>query len=142
MPHSDHSHSPTSTTFPDLPTFPESVSTAPLLRISLKKLQRRDPEEEERCWNACCDLGFFYLDLGASDASNGVDGAALLEDAERLFEVMKGFFELSVDEKMKYDFAGQGSYFGYKGYGAGIVDREGTKDRNEFYNVRILATII
>lgn len=23
----------------------------------------------------------------------------------------------------------------YKGYGAGIIDKDGTKDRNEFYNV-------
>ncbi|KAF2683913.1 Clavaminate synthase-like protein [Lentithecium fluviatile CBS 122367] len=137
MPHSGHSNSPTCSTFPDLPRFSESVSTAPLLRISLSKLLNRDPEEEERCWNACCDLGFFYLDLRTLDqtASKDVDGTALLRDAAKLFEVMKGFFELPIEEKAKYDFADQGSYFGYKGYGAGIVDRKGTRDRNEFYNI-------
>lgn len=129
MPHSDHSLSPAHDAFPDLPTFPDTVPTAPLLRISLQKLLAHDPEEEERCWKACCDLGFFYLDLRSPD------GEALLRDADGLFEVMKGFFDLSVEEKVKYDFADQNSYFGYKGYGAGIVDKKGTRDRNEFYNV-------
>ncbi|KAF2650473.1 Clavaminate synthase-like protein [Lophiostoma macrostomum CBS 122681] len=48
---------------------------------------------------------------------------------------MQGFFNLPIDEKTKYDFADQGSYFGYKGYGKGIVDKKGTRDRNEFYNI-------
>lgn len=135
MPHSDHSASPTWDAFPDLPPFSKSVPTAPLLRISLSKLLAHDPDEEERCWKACCDLGFFYLDLHTSDASQEIDGGALLHNAEELFEVMKGFFELPVEEKTTYDFADKGSYFGYKGYGKGIVDKKGTKDRNEFYNV-------
>lgn len=29
----------------------------------------------------------------------------------------------------------KGSYFGYKGYGANVVDRTGRTDRNEFYNI-------
>jgi hypothetical protein len=155
MPHSDHSPSPPpSDTFPDLPPFPDSVPTAPLLRISLEKLLKADKDEEERCWNACCDLGFFYLDLTresqVSGGDNGnshdvtdntssdgkeVDGEALLHDADRLFEVMKGFYELPVSERVKYDFKDKGSYFGYKGYGEGIIDAKGTRDRNEFYNV-------
>lgn len=130
MPHSDKSPSPPST-FADLPHFPDNVHTAPLLRISLQKLLGHDLEEEQRCWNACCELGFFYLDLTTSNT-----GEALLEEADELFEVMKGFFELNVEEKQKYDFADQGSYFGYKGYGKGIVDKEGNRDKNEFYNVR------
>lgn len=135
MPHSEHSSSPTRDAFPDLPPFPDTVPTAPLLRISLEKLLEHDLEEEERCWKACCDLGFFYLDLRTSDTSKEVSGEALLKVADNLFEVMKEFFNLDVEEKVKYDFADQGSYFGYKGYGAGIVDKIGTRDRNEFYNV-------
>jgi hypothetical protein len=50
---------------------------------------------------------------------------------------MKSFFDLEVAEKVKYDFKDQGSYFGYKGYGEGIIDAKGTKDRNEFYNVQL-----
>ncbi|KAF2179356.1 Clavaminate synthase-like protein [Zopfia rhizophila CBS 207.26] len=137
MPHSDHSRSPSLAieTFADIPPFPDTVPTAPLLRISLQKLLQRDLEEEERCWKACCDLGFFYLDLRTSENENRVNGQGLLKDADELFEVMKGFFDLSVREKVKYDFADQGSYFGYKGYGSGIIDKKGTRDKNEFYNI-------
>ena len=54
--------------FPDLPPFPEDVPMAPLLRISLSKLTQGDQEEVDKLWQACCELGFFYLDLrGASN---------------------------------------------------------------------------
>lgn len=67
--------------------------------------------------------------------TGAIDGNAFLSDADRLFGVAKEFYDLPVEEKIKYDFKDQGSYFGYKGYGAGLVDKEGNKDRNEFYNV-------
>lgn len=146
--------------FEDIPPFPDSVPTAPLLRISLSKLVAGDSEEEERVWDASCRLGFFYLDLrcscdfqaqgyGCVNWHGGVDGDAesqfgsaaegsgdgLLGDAERLFGLGKEIFGLPVEEKEKYDFKDRGSYFGYKGLGAGVVDKEGNRDRNEFYNV-------
>ncbi|KAF2469328.1 Clavaminate synthase-like protein [Lindgomyces ingoldianus] len=135
MLHSNYALSPQLASFPDLPPFPDTVPTAPLLRISLQRLLEHDCEEEERCWKACCDLGFFYLDLRTKDSAGDVNGEALLQDADQLFEVMKEFFDLDINEKVKYDFADQESYFGYKGYGAGIVDSKGTRDRNEFYNI-------
>ncbi|THY69323.1 Clavaminate synthase-like protein, partial [Aureobasidium pullulans] len=52
-----------------------------------------------------------------------------------LFKVGQGVFDLPIEEKVKYDLKDQGSYFGYKGYGEGVIDAQGTKDRNEFYNV-------
>jgi isopenicillin N synthase-like dioxygenase len=136
MPHSDHSSSPQRDIFPDLPPFPGNVPTAPLFSISLEKLLNHDSEEEERCWKACCELGFFYLDLRMSNSTGqSIDGEALLQDSKRLFEVMNEFYDLEVQEKTKYDFKDQGSYFGYKGYGEGFIDKQGTRDRNEFYNV-------
>jgi isopenicillin N synthase-like dioxygenase len=130
MPHSDHSPSPDfSNTFTDLPPFPSNVPTAPLLRISLSKLLFQDASEQARCWQACQELGFFYLDL------SGDHGEALLEDADQLFELMKKFYDLPATEKVKFDFKSKGSYFGYKGYGEGIIDKNGTRDRNEFYNI-------
>jgi len=144
MPHSDHSPSPPRDHFPDLPVFPDNVPTAPLLRISLPKLLDHDEEEQNRCWQACRELGFFYLEVrNTRHSDNGteqnnntaVDGDALLQDVDELFEVMQDFYDLDVSEKIKYDFKDQGSYFGYKGYGEGYVDKQGTKDRNEFYNV-------
>lgn len=145
----DPSASGADSSFPDVPPFPSDVPTCPLVRISLARLLHGDEEEEDRLWRACCELGFFYIDLRAVDpdvldggavGANArqvevhVDGEQLLEDADRLFEVQKGFFDLPVEEKVKYDFSGEGSYFGYKGYGAGVIDKDGTKDRNEFYN--------
>lgn len=65
-----------------------------------------------------------------------IDGERLLQDAKDLFSIGKEIFDLPVKEKTKYDLKDKGSYFGYKGYGQGIIDAKGTKDRNEFYNVR------
>lgn len=156
--------------FENIPPFPNTVPTAPLLRISLSKLVAGDEEEEGRVWDASCKLGFFYLDLrslesstqsvGRSDENtnddvgvakkvdekmnsdctglqNGdgvLDGDALLKDADGLFKVGEEFFNLPKEEKRKYDFKDQGSYFGYKGFGDGFIDKEGNRDRNEFYN--------
>lgn len=64
-----------------------------------------------------------------------VDGDQLLKDADALFNIGEKVFELPVEEKLQYDFADQGSYYGYKGLGAGVIDSQGTKDSNEFYNV-------
>jgi hypothetical protein len=172
----------TDLSFLDLPPFPEDVPTAPLLRISLSKLTQGDLGEIDRLWQACRELGFFYLDLrdasadrnsmskpspvhdltekvvdeaSRADSATGdndcdaqtkaedtaefevdIDGERLLQNAEDLFKVGKSLFDLPVEEKVKYDLKDQGSYFGYKGYGQGVIDAEGTKDRNEFYNVR------
>lgn len=123
----DPSASGADSSFPDVPPFPSDVPTCPLVRISLARLLHGDEEEEDRLWRACCELGFFYIDLRAVDpdvldggavGANArqvevhVDGEQLLEDADRLFEVQKGFFDLPVEEKVKYDFSGEGSYFG------------------------------
>jgi hypothetical protein len=135
-------------TFSDLPPFPDDVPTAPLFRLSLKKLLDHDQDEEDRLWQACCDLGFFYLDLrnglpskrdslhaSNNDGDGELDGDALLKDAYDLFHLGDEVFDLPTEEKVKYDFNDQGSYFGYKGLGAGVVDAKNTRDRNEFYNV-------
>lgn len=141
-----------------LPPFPEDVPTAPLLRLSLSKLIEGDDEEDQRLWHACTELGFFYLQLDQeadSQALSGhlpdnvkgsgvhrvldrrVESAHFVKDAERLFEVANEVFALPIEEKARYDLKEKGSYFGYKGYGSGVVDAAGTKDRNEFYNVRL-----
>ena len=177
--HNKAEHSEADLNFLDLPPFPEDVPTAPLLRISLSKLVQGDQKEIDKLWEACCELGFFYLDLrgasidqnialkptpvndltegicekvGRADSATGdvesnkpenigefdvdINGERLLHDAEDLFGIGKDIFDLPVEEKINYDLKDQGSYFGYKGYGQGIIDAKGTKDRNEFYNVR------
>ena len=124
--------------FKNIASFPDSIPTAPLLRISLKKLLDSDSEELRRLWSACTELGFFYLDLrNARNDGGTLDGDNYVQEADRLFGVSEEFFSLPLDEKVKYDFKDQGSYFGYKGYGGGITDKKGTPDRNEFYNASL-----
>lgn len=118
--------------FPDIPPFPDDVATAPLLRLSLQKLLARHETEIQRFFTACKDVGFFYLDLRGPET-----GDTMLGEADGLFGVGERLYELDVEEKRKYDFSKQNSYFGYKEQGAAVVDRDGSLDRNEFYNVRI-----
>ena len=130
--------------FPDIPPFPDFIPTAPLVRISLRKLVEGDVAEEERFWEACCSLGFFYLDMRTGNSGpipvdgvkdNAVDGDTLLREADGLFAFMKRLYDLPVEEKQQYDLKDKGVYFGYKGLGSGIIDKVGTKDRNEYWNV-------
>ena len=134
--------------FPDLPPFPSDVPIAPLLQLSLKRLQDGDTEESARFIRAAKDLGFFYLDL-----RNSMEGETILKDTDRLFKLGEDLFQLDLEEKQSYDFSRQGTYYGcvgcqlavfslflihenrYKGFGQSIVDNKGTTDRNEFYNV-------
>lgn len=101
--------------FDDHPPFPDNVPACPLLRISLKKLLEGDVVEQDRLWSASCDVGFFYLDLRTGpaelvDKHEGkyvVDGETLIEEADRITrEVVTakdGFFNLPLEEKVKYD---------------------------------------
>lgn len=93
------------------PPFPDDVPTAPLLILSFDKLRNNDTEEIKRLIRACEDIGFFYLDLRGP-------GDDILEDANKLFEVGEGLYDLPLEEKQKYDFMHKNSYFGYKGFGA------------------------
>ncbi|KAK4506094.1 hypothetical protein PRZ48_004059 [Zasmidium cellare] len=111
-----------------LPPFPEDLTTAPLLRISLAKLLAKDKEEIQRFERACEELGFFYLDLRGS-------GDDLLIQADELFGVSQEVFDLPPEEKLKYDFEHLKVYYGYKRLGASVVDQNGNLDRNEFYNI-------
>lgn len=114
----------------DIPPFPSTIPTAPLLRLSLSKLLAHDGPEIQRLTRASEDIGFFYLDLQDSEHGRG-----LLDDADALFGVGEELFMLDVSEKERFDFSARGSYFGYKGVGKGVVDKDGGADRNEFFNV-------
>lgn len=110
--------------FDDCPPFPNNVPTCPLLRISLKKLLEGDAVEQDRLWSASCDVGFFYLDLRTGpaelvDENEGkyvVDGEALIEEADRITKEVvmakDGFFNLPLEEKVKYDANFEKSLFG------------------------------
>ena len=97
--------------FPDLPPFPLDVPVAPLLQLSLKKLQDGDIEESARFIRAAKDLGFFYLDL-----RNSMKGEAILKNIDVLFKLGEDLFQLNLEEKQRYDFSKQGTYYGWVGY--------------------------
>lgn len=122
--------------FPSLPPFPTNVPTVPLHRISLSNLLSGNEQETANLYRACKDLGFFYLDLReSSSSSSSSTGQTLLSTSSALFTLGAKVFSLPTSEKTKYDLKDQGSYFGYKGLGSGVIDTKGTKDRNEFYNI-------
>ena len=94
--------------FHGIPPFPDDVPTVPLLRLSLKKLYHEDQDESRRLFQVSKDLGFFYLDLRGTPT-----GHSILQDVDDLFTVGEELFDLDVEEKQKYDFSAQKSYFGY-----------------------------
>jgi hypothetical protein len=109
-------HSPVSIleeAFLNIPPFPSTVPTAPLLRISLSRLRANDAPESARLFSASKALGFFYLDLRSDEK-----GQQILSEADTLFDIGEELFELGREELGRYDYSAQGSYFGYKGYGS------------------------
>jgi isopenicillin N synthase-like dioxygenase len=108
-------------------TFPEviqSIPSVPLLVIDYNLLVQKDLVELGRLFKASTELGFFYLKL-----DNQLDPAPMFTLAEKLFE-------LPLDIKMKYLMDGKnGVYFGYKAVGSMFIDRKGTPDKIEFWNI-------
>ena len=74
-----HTASPENVTSLGLPSFPKDVPTAPLLRVELKKLLEGNREEEEWYWRACCELGFFYVDLRSGNYTQNGEKADDME---------------------------------------------------------------
>ena len=110
---------------------PQTSKLPLLVTLPLSKPIEHNHKEQARLYEASKSLGFFYLDLRGCR-----EGEALLQDADGLFEVNKAFFDLPTEVKQQFDFASQGSHFGYKGIGVEVTDGKGTKYRNEVYNVR------
>jgi hypothetical protein len=80
---------PTPAYFSRCPEFPADVPVADIPAISFDKLRSGSSSESERLYEACQEHGFFLLDLQDSE-----EGAILLHDAERMFDLAKNTFEL------------------------------------------------
>ncbi|KZT61835.1 putative 1-aminocyclopropane-1-carboxylate oxidase [Calocera cornea HHB12733] len=124
-------------TFSTFPPFPDDVVTAPLVTLSLAKLQSAPAltnPESLALFDCAKSLGFFYLDMRGSP-----EGETLLDGAERLHELEKKFFDLSEEERevsareRRND--GNG-YYGWKRMGTTVMDRKGTIDRYETFNIK------
>lgn len=111
------------------PPFAEGITTAPLVSVSLSKLEANDDAESRAFFEASKGLGFFYLDMEGSAL-----GERLVSQAEELHALQKEFHSLSNQEKDEYAREKIDPFFGYRLTGE-VEMADGTIQRNETYNV-------
>ncbi|KAJ7236388.1 hypothetical protein C8J57DRAFT_1376794 [Mycena rebaudengoi] len=102
------------------PPFPSDIPTAPLVSISLAKLESGDEEESNAFFGACKNLGFFYMNTEGSELGNN-----LIFEAEQLHEEKEEYAREKIDP-----------FFGYKHGELKIKAQDGRPKRNETYNMR------
>ncbi|CAD6565746.1 MAG: hypothetical protein ASARMPREDX12_006752 [Alectoria sarmentosa] len=104
-----------------------SMNEAGLHIISASDLLKDDPYVKKCLLAACQENGFFYLDYRST----------ALEKLTELYGVAKDFFELSLEEKLKYDVEGQGpeKYDGYKIAGRSTGPLVGKRDGFEAFTI-------
>jgi hypothetical protein len=115
------------------PPFPENITTAPLVSISLQKLQDSDESESRAFFDAAKNLGFFYLDLEGSRL-----GESIVNGAESLQQLQQDFFRQSNEEKEEYLREKIDAFFGYRKVPLKFKHEDGTEMRNEMYNVSLV----
>lgn len=90
---------PTAKAFEAVPPFPDDIPVYELPRFSLSKLISNDLEQSRELFEGFRSHGFALLDLQGC-----AEGEALLEEAEKMFEVTREVtIGLDVEEKMKYE---------------------------------------
>lgn len=115
------------------PPFPDGVATAPLVSVSLAELEADNVAASEALFKASKELGFFYLDMDGSPL-----GEKIVLLAEGLNTLQKKFDDLPFAEKDQFSREKLHPFFGYRHSEIGPVREDGTRDRNELYNVRCL----
>ncbi|KAJ7780376.1 hypothetical protein B0H14DRAFT_3894052 [Mycena olivaceomarginata] len=113
------------------PPFPSDIPTAPLVSISLAKLESGEEEESNAFFEACKNLGFFYMNTEGSEL-----GDNLIFEAEQLHGVQQEFFKRPNEEKEEYARGKIDPFFGYRHVELKIKDQDGRPKRNETYNMR------
>lgn len=111
------------------PPFAEGITTAPLVSVSLSKLEANDAAESRAFFEASKNLGFFYMNMEGSAL-----GERLVSQAEQLHGIQKEFHSLSNQEKDEYARERIDPFFGYRLTGE-FEMADGTIQRNETYNV-------
>lgn len=76
--------------------FPEDLECHPLLVVDFAKVKAGDEAEIDQLYNACTNLGFFYL------KNHGIDDLT-----EPMFEMGKSTFSLPAEELLPFE---QGEY--------------------------------
>ena len=115
------------------PPFPEHIETAPLVSISLDKLEAGDEDESKAFFESAKGLGFFYLKLGDSEL-----GQKIVNEAEQLNDLQKEFYKLPQEEREEFAREKIDAFFGYREAQLDATDENGEVLRNETYNVRLL----
>lgn len=113
------------------PPFPDGVVTAPLVSISLAELEADNVAASEALFKASKELGFFYLEMDGSSL-----GEKMVLLAEQLNALQKKFDDLPFAEKDQFAREKLHPFFGYRHSEIGPIREDGTRDRNELYNVR------
>lgn len=113
-----------------LPPFPSDIRTAPLVSISLAKLEDGDVATSEALFQACKDLGFFYLDMLGSKL-----GEKIVAQAEQLNAVQEKFWAMSNEDKDQYGRDKVHDFFAYRYSETAEKGENGASLRNENYNV-------
>jgi isopenicillin N synthase-like dioxygenase len=92
------SNDPSKETKSDTPrTSSEVMHAANLRTIDLGRLQKGDEAEALKLFEACKDDGVFYLDFSSEECIK------MMDQVKDLFTVSKRLFELSEEEKMRFD---------------------------------------
>jgi len=112
------------------PPFAEGLTTAPLVSISLAKLESEDAAESSAFYKASKELGFFYMDMEGSSL-----GETIVAQAEQLHVVQKQFHKLPEEVKEEFLREKIDPFFGYRILGE-REQEDGTMGRNENYNMR------
>ncbi len=119
------------------PPFPTDITTAPLVAVSLSKLESGDQAESQAFYDASKNLGFFYLKLEGSSL-----GESVVQGAEQLHQVQLEFFKRPQSEKEEYAREKIDPFFGYRKAELKFKDEDGTPKKNETYNVSYPITLI
>ncbi|RYP06621.1 hypothetical protein DL765_009418 [Monosporascus sp. GIB2] len=111
------------------PAFPADLPIAHISNISHQKILDGDVDEICRVIKSARDIGFFRVDLRESEI-----GRRFLAAANNMFVLAEETFDLPAEVKLADSFLKHGdTLLGYKGLGASVVDKEGTRDNNEQY---------
>ena len=114
------------------PPFPDNITTAPLVTISLAKLEAGNEDESKAFFEASKNLGFFYMKLEGSSL-----GERMVDEAEQLHKIQQEFFKRPNEEKEIYSREKIDPFFGYRNVPLKEKDEQGREKRNETYNVSI-----
>ena len=119
-----------STTHDRYPPFPNDIKTAPLVSISLAKLEAGDERETKAFFEASKGLGFFYMSMEGSQL-----GERIVSGAEQLHALQQEFFQRPKEEREEYAREKIDPFFGYRQAKLKVSNEDGSPRFNETYNV-------